>query len=107
VRADPGHQIGASGQAREKDQPGYQVTVGDERQQPVKSVFARSTGMRRPPQRRQDEEQVSTRGGDPAAGSTPHEQDQGGHDPHPVMRPGDRRDQQGYEVMEQQMKKPL
>jgi len=47
-----------------------------------------------PPQRCQDEEQVPTRGGDPAAGPIPHEQDKGWHDPHPVMRPGDRRDQQ-------------
>ena len=48
--------------------------------------------MRREPERGQREQQVPEARGDPVPGA--HQQDQSGHDPHPVMRPGNRRHEQ-------------
>ncbi len=48
--------------------------------------------MRREPKRGQREQQVPEGRGDPVPGA--HQQDQSGHDPHPVMRPGNRRHEQ-------------
>jgi hypothetical protein len=54
----------------------------------VEPVLARAARMRRVPERGHEEQQVAQARGDPVP--VAHQQDKRGHDPHPVMGPGDR-----------------